>query len=342
MTDPTYPRIAIIGCGYWGPNYIRAFNETLPGSVEVVCDSDRARLERVKSTFPFARGVPDYHDILEDPRVDAVCVSTPATTHHQIAGDCLLHGKHVLVEKPMALNVKDGEDLVNVAGRMKKVLMVGHVYLYHPAVSKIKELLSSGEFGELYYAYSVRTGLGPIRNDTNAMWDLAPHDVSMFLYLLGEMPHTVTATGGSHLQKGIEDVVLLSMEFPKRRFAYVHVSWLDPHKLRRLTIVGRDKMILFEDTNPNEKLKVFSQSVSTRETASYGEFMLQASGGDVFAPWLDSTEPLKNECKAFIDSTRGESSPLTDGAHGLQVVRVLEAASKSLKDGGLTVSVESK
>jgi len=333
-------KIAVIGCGYWGPNYIRTFNELPSSSVCLCCDIDVDRLNSIKRIYPFVKTTTNYADTLKNPKIDAVCVSTPASTHYEMTKEFLLHEKHVLVEKPLTLSVKDGEDLVKIAKDQKKLLMVGQVYLYHPAVQKVKAYIQNDELKDLYYLYSVRTGLGPIRRDVNAMWDLAPHDVSIYLYLLDQMPKNVSARGASYLQNGIEDVVLLSMEFPGKVMGYIHVSWLDAYKVRKMTIVSKGKMIVFDDTNSNEKLKIFDQGVSTREPSSYGEFLLQVRTGDIYVPKIESTEPLRKQCMDFIECIEKKVDPIANGKEGLKIVKVLEAAQASLKSNSTLVKIE--
>jgi predicted dehydrogenase len=333
-------RIAVIGCGYWGPNYVRTFNELPLSSVRLCCDIDVIRLNYIKRIYPFVKTTTNYVDILKNPKIDAVCISTPASTHYKMAKESLLYGKHVLVEKPLTLSVKDGEDLVKIAKDQKRVLMVGHVYLYHPTVQKMKDYIQNEEFKDLYYLYSVRTGLGPIRRDVNAMWDLAPHDVSIYLHLLDQMPKNVSARGASYLQNGIEDVVLLYMEFPGKVMGYIHVSWLDAYKVRKMTIVCKGKMLVFDDTNSSEKLKIFDQGVATGEPSTYGEFLLQVRTGDIYIPKIESTEPLRNQCMDFIECIEKNVNPKANGEEGLKIVKVLEAAQRSLEKGGASINVQ--
>lgn len=281
-----------------------------------------------------------YQDIFDNRKIDAVCISTPASTHYEIGRKALLSGKHVLIEKPLALSSEHAKALVGLARKEERILMVGHVYLYHPAVQKIKSYFDDGEFDDLYYLYSARTGLGPVRRDTNAMWDLAPHDLSIYTYLLGETPKSVSANGACHLQNGIEDVVMLVLEFPRKVMGYVHASWLDPYKSRRLTIVGKSKMLLFEDTNPTEKIKIFDRQEVEQEAHSYGEFLLQDRSGDIHIPKIESTEPLRNECVQFIQCINTNTDAISNGEEGLQIVKILEAADRSLKNRGVPVAIK--
>lgn len=332
-------RVAVIGCGYWGPHYLRVFNELEGARTSLCCDLDAERLVQIKARYPSVGTTTNHREILLDQEIDAVCISTSASSHYELAKECLTHGKHVLVEKPMALSVKDAEELVSTARKEGLILMVGHIYLYHPAVQRIKRYLTEAQLEDLYYLYSVRTGLGPIRADTNALWDLAPHDISMFLYLLDRMPINVSARGASYLQHGIEDVVSLSMEFPGKAMGYAHVSWLDPYKLRRLTIVSKDKMILFDDASSDEKLKILDQGFLKRDASTYGEFLLEARRGDIHVPRIEPSEPLRSQCMNFIECIRTGGRPLADGEQGLKIVRVLEAAQRSLDNLGVSTDI---
>jgi len=334
--------VGVVGCGYWGPNYIRLFNELLSSRVTAACDIDPKQRELIKRIYPFVRTCENWLDILEDREIDAVCIATPASSHYQMAKESLLHEKHVLVEKPLALRVSEVEDLARVAEEKKKVLMVGHVYLYHPVARKMKEYMDGGLLGQVYYLYSTRTGLGPIRNDVNAMWDLAPHDISMCIHLLGQMPTKVSAKGASYLQEDVEDVVFLTLEFLGGVMAYIHASWLDPYKVRRMTVVGSKKMLVFDDTDPLEKLRVLDRGASVSESpSSYGDFLLQVRTGDVYMPRVESTEPLKIQCSHFLECVEKSRTPLTDAKEAHRVTRILEAASKSLEFKGSPVNIGS-
>jgi predicted dehydrogenase len=339
MENKQMVKVAVVGCGYWGPNYVRTFNELPSSSVSLLCDINTERLKQIKRIYPFIKITTNLPEILENSKIDAVCVSTPASTHYKIVKESLLHGKHVLVEKPLTLNVKEGEDLVKIAQDQKRILMVGHVYLYHPAVQKVKSFIQNGELNNLYYLHSIRTGLGPIRRDTNAMWDLAPHDISIYMYLLDQMPKNISARGASYLQDGIEDVVSLSMEFQRQIMGYIHVSWLDAYKIRKLTIVSKNKMVEFDDTNSNEKLKIFNQGVSPQEPSTYGEFLLQVRTGDIYIPKIEPLEPLRNQCLDFIKCVENNIDPLATGIEGVKVVKVLNAAKASLNGNSSLVEI---
>ena len=333
-------RLGVIGCGQWGLNYVRVFSE-LPSSRVTYCnDLNGDRLNHVKRAYKSIKITTDYWELLDGNRVDGVVVATPASTHYKIVKDCLSSGKDVLVEKPLTLSSAEGEELVSLAERSKRILMVGHIFEYNTAIKKLREYLNAGEMGDVYYLYSSRTGLGPIRDDVNAMWDLAPHDISILLYLLQEMPENVSARGQAYLQPGKEDVVFLTLGFPKRTIANVHVSWLDPHKIRKLTVIGSRKMAVFDDAEAMEKLKIFDSAVSSFfPVTSYGEFQLQLRKGDVFVPKLEEVEPLRNEANHFLECVKSRKKPMTPGEEGVRVVRILEAAQKSLGTNGSITEV---
>ena len=323
----------IIGLGYWGPNYVRIFNELSQSKISYCCDIDDTKFEHIKHANPLIETTNNYKDLLFSSDVDAVIVSTPASTHYKIVKDCLESGKDVLVEKPIALNSKDAEELVKLAKKKKRSLMVGHTFVYHPVVQKLKEYVYNGDLGDIYYLHFSRTGLGPIRKDVNAMWDLAPHDISMLLYLLEDMPIEVSAKGQSYLQEGVEDVVFMTLRFPKNILASIHVSWLDPYKIRRVTVVGSKRMAVFDDVNKLETLKIFDKGIDRygeKSYADYGEFQLSIRDGDVHIPKIEMSEPLKNQCKHFLECIQERKKPLTNGEEGLKVVKILEDAQESL------------
>jgi len=335
-------KIGVIGCGYWGPNYVRVFNQLPTSKIIWCCDLEDSKLKAITQMFPLTRITNNYMDILNDPEVIAVCVSTPASTHYEIAKKSLLLGKHVLVEKPMTLVVNNAQELCRIAEKESKILMVGHVYEYHPCIEELKDHIKNGELGDIHYLHSVRTGLGPIRKDVNTLWDLAPHDISILLYLLEKKPVWVSAIGQAYIQKGIEDVVFLNLLFPKNILASVHVSWLDPIKVRKLTVVGSRKMAIFDDVENFERFKIFDKGFSLEEpySHSYGEFRLRLREGDIYIPKTDATEPLKIECAHFLDCIREERIPKTDGEKGREVVAILEAAQASLSNNGVPMDVE--
>lgn len=334
-------KIGLIGLGYWGPNYLRVFSEIKSAEVAVCCDKDSSKLMNVKKSYPHIRCKTDYLDVIKDEKIDAICISTPASSHYEIAKKALTSSKHVLVEKPFVLSSKQGVELIELAKDKERVLMVGHVYLFHPAVEKVKEILASGDLGNVYYTHSTRTGLGPIREDVNAAWDLAPHDLSILLYLFDRLPEEVSMWGAAFLRNNIEDVAVINMKFPHNLTSYIHVSWLDPYKTRKLTIVGDKKMLVFDDTSPLEKIKIFDRGVDRIKTdSSYGEFLTTLRFGDIYCPWIDTTEPLKNQCNHFIECIQNGKEPKTSGENSLIVIKILEAAEKSLRSGGKAVRID--
>jgi predicted dehydrogenase len=325
-----------VGLGYWGPNLLRNFQTLLGARTKSVCDLDPAALARAKEQYPDLILTTEYGDLLRDVEIAAVVIASSAATHYRLAREALEAGKHVFVEKPIAMQPDQAETLIGLADERGLTLMVGHLLLYHPAVTRLKELLDSGSLGEVYYLYTERRNLGKVRNDENAMWSLAPHDISVVLYLLGEMPATVAAQGQSYLQPGIEDTVFLTLRFVDGRMAHSHVSWLDPHKVRRLTVVGSQRMAVFDDVEPAEKLRIYDKGVDRApEYHSYGD-ALTLRFGDIYVPRIEMKEPLRLECQHFLDCIERHERPLSDGNNGLQVLRVLGALQKSLeKEGGL-------
>jgi predicted dehydrogenase len=325
-----------IGLGYWGPNLLRNFQTLAGARLKAVCDLDRAVLARAQEQYPQLICTTECGDLLLDPEIEAVVITSSATTHYALARAALEAGKHVFVEKPIAMQPDHAKTLIDLADDRGLTLMVGHLLLYHPAVSHLKELLDSGGLGEVYYLYTERRNLGKVRHDENAMWSLAPHDISVVLYLLGEVPVTVAAQGQSYLQPGIEDTVFLTLRFADGRMAHSHVSWLDPHKVRRLTVVGSRRMAVFDDVEPTEKLRIYDKGVDRApEYNSYGD-ALTLRFGDIYVPRIDMKEPLRLECQHFLDCIEQHRRPLSDGRNGLQVLRVLDALQKSLAmEGGL-------
>jgi predicted dehydrogenase len=336
----------VIGVGYWGPNFVRNLIKLQEvGDVEV-SDPNEERLKEIKDGFPEVRTNSDYLFTLNNPNIDAVVIASPAGTHFKIAKEALEHGKHFLVEKPLATTSKECSELIKLAKNAGKVLMVGHTFIYNSAVNMLKEYVEKDELGDIYYIYSQRLNLGRLRQDVNTMWNFAPHDISIILYLLGQDPIKVSAQGKSYLQEDIEDVVFMNLEFASEVLTHIHISWLDPQKVRKTTLVGSKKMAVYDDLSPDAKIKIYDKgftkmpnSDSPSDFDSFGEFQLLQRSGDIFIPNFKFTEPLQNECLHFIDCIKNNKKPLTDGEHGLKVVRILEAAQKSLKNGGVTVSL---
>jgi predicted dehydrogenase len=331
-------RLAVVGVGAWGVNHVRAFARLKGVEVAAICDSSAEARTKALAIAPRARAESEYSAILDDPSIDAVVLATPAVAHAAQARAALAAGKHVLVEKPLALSGADAESVVVAAKEHGKVLLVGHLMLYHPAFERLRQMVRSGELGTVYYLYALRVNLGRVRRDENALWSLAPHDISMILSLLDEKPSSVSARGGSYLQKGIEDVVFVSIRFPSGLIAQIQLSWLDPRKERRLTVVGSKKMVELDDAHPTEKLRVYDKGYDRPPSfTEYAEF-LAIRNGDIHIPMVSMAEPLDLECRHFIDCIVNGKQPLTDGPSALTVVQVLEAATKSLAADGAPVS----
>lgn len=302
--------------------------------VRAICDQDETRLRQVQYLAPEAAPYTDPEEVFRREDIEAVFIVTPAVTHYTLGKRSLEAGKHTFIEKPLALRAAEGEELVRLAEAQGRILMTGHIMVYHPATRKLKELVDSGELGEVLYLYAHRLNLGKVRKDENALWSLAPHDLSMIFYLLREeKPQWVVATGAAYLRAQVEDVVFLTMRFPSGVLAHVHVSWLDPHKVRKLTVVGNRKMAVLDDMNPQAKLWVYDKGAQVDpEKLAFGE-NISLRFGDVVLPFVPPREPLYEEVREFLDAVEEGRPPLTDGREGLKVVRVLEAAERSLREG---------
>lgn len=333
--------IAVLGCGYWGMNYVRIFSELPESRVLVVCDKDPNRLHEVARRFPGVILTTDYEQALSVTGVDAVVVCTEATSHFRVALRAMAAGKHTLIEKPIATTASNAEDMRLTADALGLTLMVGHTFLYNPGVRKIREYIREGEVGRVYYLYAARTNLGPIRNDVNALWDLGSHDVAIFNYLLDAVPEWATAVGVRALGNRREDAGFISLGYPDGIVGHIHVSWADPNKVREVVVVGSEKRIAFNDLNPLEQVRIFQKSVSPldEEASTYGEYRFLLRDGDIVSPRIEVSEPLKNQCNHFLECVTQGSRPLSGGLEGQQVVRVMEAVSKSLKRGGAPVKV---
>jgi predicted dehydrogenase len=331
-------KIAVVGLGHWGPNWVRNLYRT-SGVDVVVYDADPARCGAVAREFRGVTRAASFDDVLADPQVDGVVIATPAPTHFAMGSQALKAGKAVLIEKPLSFSLADARDLVTIADGLRLPLMVGHTFEYNPAVVQLRELVRTGELGRIVYTYATRLNLGQIREDVNAMWNLAPHDVSILIYLLGEMPARVSARGTAFLQSGIEDVVFLTLEFPSGVLSQVHVSWLDPRKVRALTVVGDRRMVVYDDVDNEAKLRIYDKGVDRLATGDAREHYYRLRSGDIHIPRADLTEPLAVECAHFLECVRTGARPRTDGESGLRVVQVLEAAQRSLKADGVPVSV---
>ncbi|MGZ6227527.1 MAG: Gfo/Idh/MocA family protein [Candidatus Binataceae bacterium] len=333
--------VAVVGLGYWGPNWVRNFSQLRCADRVIACDLDYARCERVRGLFPSAETDLRFEDVLDDPDIEGVIIATPVSSHYPMARRVLEAGKSVLVEKPLAMSPEQATDLMRIAHRRGGVLMAGHTFEYSAPVLKIHEVISSGELGEVFYVSSIRANLGLFQHDVNVVWDLATHDISIILMIMGRMPETVSCQGQSHYGNGVEDVALLGLHFANNVIAFVHVSWLDPNKIRRTTIVGSRKMLVYDDTALQEKIRIYDKGVDVqRYYDTFGDFQFSYRYGDIQIPRIEETEPLKAECEHFADCIRNGKTPRTDGLSGARVVSVLHAANLSLKNGGNKVPVE--
>lgn len=325
-------RAGFIGCGQWGPNQIRTFFFHPDVDVVRVCDTDPARLAAMKSQFMHIEITTDFKEITQAKDIDAVVVTTPVSTHHAIARDALLHGKDVLCEKPLTLTSEESQDLIEIAAKNQCILMVGHVFIFNSGIQKLKELIDGAELGKNHYFHAKRTNLGPVRNDVNAVYDLASHDISIFNYLTGSTPKVIGAIGKSYLRPNIEDVAFISLEYPGGVLAHIHVSWLDPKKIREITIVGDQKMATWNDLSPNGSVEIYTKHIEKDPFyKDFGEFHLLAKDGEVVIPNIKNIEPLKAQTHHFVDCITHRKKPLTDGRNGLDVVRTLEAIDQHLR-----------
>jgi predicted dehydrogenase len=323
-------RVGVVGLGYWGPNLARNF-AAIPGcELAWLCDADEAALRKLASAFPAARTTTSLQDLLDDAELDAVVIATPVPTHAELAVEVARAGKHCFVEKPLATSAADAERAVAAAEQAGRILMVGHLLEYHPAVTRLKALVQEGELGSLYYIYGNRLNLGKLRADENALWSLGAHDVSVALHLIGEEPVECVAQGASYVRDGVQDVVFCYLRFPSGVVAHLHLSWLDPHKERRITVVGAKRMATFDDMLIEGKLTVYDKGFD-EDTRSWGEYI--ARSGDIFSPRIPNVEPLRLECEHFVECVRSGATPRSDGASGLRVVRVLEQLQGTLDAG---------
>jgi predicted dehydrogenase len=329
--------IGVVGLNYWGPNLVRNFAR-LPGSrLAWCCDLDEDLLDRQRQAFPEARFSTRYQDLLEDPDLDAVVIATPVPTHAPLAKLALEAGKDVFVEKPLAVSAADANELAALADARDRVLMVDHLLVYHPGVQKVKALIDEGALGEVFYLYGNRQNLGIVRPDENALWSLGPHDISVMLWLVGERPVEVSASGESYLQPGVEDVVFGRIRFPSGVLGHLHLSWLDPHKMRKMTVIGSDRMVVFDDMETERKVTVYDKGPVPRNQ-EYGEY-IQVRSGDIHIPKIAGTEPLRLVCEEFVSAVAERRAPQADGWAGAAVVGVLEAMSESLRSGGRPVAL---
>ena len=338
MTAQSPVRVGVLGCGYWGVNHVRTVAADPEAELVVVCDPSESARARAKSRVPNASFTADPEQLLSDDSIEAVIIATPAITHADLATRALAARKHVLVEKPIALSAKEARALRDSAKSSGLTLAVGHLMLYHPAIEHLRKLLESGELGQLYYLHATRVNLGRLRTDENALWSFGPHDFSMIDYLLGELPVSVSARGRGYLQNTVEDVVFVTLRFRNGQMAHVHLSWLDPRKERRLTLVCSKKMVEFDDVS-TEKLRIYDKGYERPpEFTEYSEY-LTIRHGDIHIPHLVMNEPLAVEIRHFLDCVRSGDTPRSDGDSALRVVQVLEAAQRSLELDGAPVEI---
>ena len=333
--------VAVVGCGYWGPNLIRNFTALPECKVRYVCDKDEKRLAHMKQLYPTVEPTKDYEKIVGDKEVDAVVVATPVHLHYELAKKALQAGKHTFVEKPMTQTSEQSNELVQIAAKKKLTLMVGHTFIYSAPVRRINDIVKSGDIGEIQYISSRRLNLGLFQKDINVAWDLAPHDISIILYFLGKPPISVNCQGKAHINTDIEDVTNMSLDFENGGFATIHSSWLDPNKIREMVIVGSKRMIVYDDNEPLEKIKIYDKRVETPpHYDTFAEFQYSYHYGDMVAPYIKQVEPLKMEAQHFLDCIKTGKTPETSGLDGLHVIQILEASSRSLKNGGAKVEID--
>ncbi|UCB42534.1 MAG: Gfo/Idh/MocA family oxidoreductase [Dehalococcoidales bacterium] len=328
--------VGVIGCGYWGPKHVRNFHELEEAQLTMVCDLDEDRLERVKTQYPYVETALNPKDLLRG-NVDAVVIATPVGTHYQLAKKALLHDKHVLIEKPVSTSSREVLDLIELADKRNLIVMVGHTYEYHPAVDFLRELVQSGELGDIYNIDASRLNLGLFRPDANVLWDLAPHDICIVLSLLDDEPIEVSARGSHHIDPHLCDVAYIELLFASGTMCNVHVSWLHPRKIRELTIVGSKKMAVYDDVSEAEKIHIYDKGLAVAASTNNNGFATWPPNyhyGDVVIPFITNAEPLKLECSHFIQSIVEGIKPRSDGLAGLRVTSILEAANRSLLNGG--------
>ncbi|HOW17444.1 MAG TPA: Gfo/Idh/MocA family oxidoreductase [Phycisphaerae bacterium] len=332
-------RTAVVGVGNWGRNLLRNFAHARRCTVSWICDVDEKTLAKQAATVPNARATIDFDQVLGGD-VDAVVIATKATTHYELAARALTAGKHVYVEKPLCLSTRDAEALVALAEKNSRKLMVGHLLLYHTCVEKLREMIVRGELGGVYYMYTQRVNLGVVRQDENAWWSLAPHDVSVICHLFDAQPVAVSAFGQCYLQKGVEDVVFAMLRFADGKIAHIHVSWLDPHKIRKMTVVGTQRMVTFDDMDASEKIRIYDKGADVKEGYENYARSIAIRSGDILIPRVPANEPLQIEAQHFVDCVLDDKPIRTDGADGVRVVRVLEAGGESIRLGGKPVEIQ--
>jgi predicted dehydrogenase len=338
MKHPT--NVGVVGCGYWGPNLVRNFRSLQDCSMKMMCDLSQDRLAHMRSLYPEVAAETQFAHMLNGANLDAIVVATAARFHFPMAKASLLAGKHTMVEKPLACSTAECEELIEIAQKKGLVLMVGHTFLYSAAVRKIKEIVDKGDIGDIRYIAARRLNLGLFQRDINVTWDLAPHDISIILYIMEEQPYSINCRGTAHVTDGIEDVTSMALHFSKERSAVIHNSWLDPRKVRDMTIVGSKRMIVYDDVAPLEKIKIYDVRVDRPpHYDTFAEFQYAYHYGDTYSPHVKQDEPLKTECQHFLDCIQQGKTPMTSGTRGLEVVRVLEASTRSLRLNGAPVDL---
>ncbi|MDX6579241.1 MAG: hypothetical protein QOJ47_790 [Gaiellales bacterium] len=335
MTAPL--RLAIVGLGYWGPNLAR--NLARVGELAWACDLSEDNRNRYARLYPETHMTADLDELLADPALDAVAIATSVPTHHPLGMRVLAAGKHLFVEKPLALSTAEARELVEAAEAADRRLMVGHLLLFHPGLRAVKALIDAGELGKLYYLYGNRQNLGKVRADENALWSLGAHDIAVLLSLVGERPSELQARGESYVRPGVEDVVFGYLKFPSGVVAHLHLSWLDPNKMRKLTVVGSDKMVVFDDMESDRKVTIYDKGITQPRADTYGEYV-GVRMGDISIPRVASDEPLRLEVEEFAAAIREQRTPLSDGHSGIAVVEVLEGLQRSLDDGGRVITID--
>lgn len=334
--------VAVIGCGYWGPNLIRNFKALSECNVKIVCDLDKKRLAHMKQLYPDVETTAEFDQVVNNPAIDAVVIAVPVRFHFEMSKVVLEAGKHVFIEKPMATSTNECKELLELSIRQNLTLMLGHTFIYSPPVRKAKEIIDVGDIGEIQYISSRRLNLGLFQEDINVAWDLAPHDISIILYILGELPVSVNCQGKAHFNPKIEDVTNMTLNFANGGFATIQSSWLDPIKVREITFVGSRRMLFYNDLEQMEKIKIYDKRVETPpHYDTFAEFHYSYHHGDMYSPYIKQYEPLKRECQEFLDCIKTGAKPESSGWEGLQVVQILAAASKSLKNDGSMVKIKS-
>lgn len=333
--SPT-PRVAVIGLGYWGPNLVRNFYAVLGENLRACCDRQGQRGRFILQNYPSVQFTDDIDAILADPDIDAVAIATPVDTHYPLAKAALTAGKSVLVEKPMCSTVEQAEELVDLADRNGRVLMVDHTFVYNPAVRKMKEIVDSGQLGELLFLDSIRINLGIFQHDVNVVWDLAPHDLSIVQYLVGRPPKSLSAFGAAHAGNGIESIAYINLDFGDGLIANFHVNWLSPVKIRHTVVGGRKRSLIYNDLDPIEKVKIYDSGITVRHDDLEGRRrqLIEYRTGDIWAPHIAQQEPLRTMVTHFIECLKEHKRPMTDGRAGLEIVRILDAAQRSIKAQG--------